>query len=112
MGFRKDGKGAYINLANHNYQPIKDIDLGLVYEMPIIENFLQNIYLSNELDEVARSLLGEGKLDGMSGEYFAELPLEKQVAYGMKDAELTYKLAGARNYAVLSVLLEANLQTW
>jgi DNA polymerase elongation subunit (family B) len=104
MGFRKDGKGAYINLANHNYQPIKDIDLGLVYEMPIIENFLQNIYLSNELDEVARSLLGEGKLDGMSGEYFAELPLEKQVAYGMKDAELTYKLAGARNYAVLSVL--------
>jgi DNA polymerase elongation subunit (family B) len=104
IGKRKDGKDAHINMLNHKGQPIKDIDLGLVHEMPIIENFLQNCYLSNELDEVARALINDGKLDGMSGELFVELPLDKQVAYGMKDAELTFKLAGARNYAVLSVL--------
>ena len=104
MGNRRDSKDACINIANKEGIQIKDIDLGLVYEMPIIENFLQNIYLSNELNEVSRALITDGKLDGMSGEHFAELSLDKQVAYGMKDAELTFKLAGARNYAVLSVL--------
>ncbi len=104
MGKRKDHLDACIRIANKDHQPIKDIDLGLVYQKPIIENFLENIYLSNELDEVAKALLGEGKLEGISGEYFVDLSLEQQVAYGMKDAELTYRLAGAKNYAVLSVL--------
>ncbi len=104
MGFRRDSKDACINIANKDGIPIKDIDLGQVYEMPIIENFLHNIYLSHGLEEVARALLGEGKIPGASGEHFAEMPLEQQITYGLKDAELTFRLAGYNNYAVLSML--------
>jgi DNA polymerase elongation subunit (family B) len=107
MGNMYDSKDSYIDLVNrYDNTKILDIDLGIVYEKEIITNFLDNCYLSNELDEVSKSLLGKGKVEGVTGEFIVEAPLEKQIEYGLRDAELTYDLAGARNYSVLSILEE------
>ena len=106
MGTRYDGKDSHIDLVGHDGSTkIVDIDLGQVYEKDIIENFLENIYISNELDEVAKALLDRGKfLEAVSGEYIAIASLEDQIKYGLVDAELTFDLAGAKNYSVLSIL--------
>ena len=53
---------------------------------------------------MAKALLGKGKLEGVSGEHIATAPLEDQIKYGLVDADLTFDLAGAKNYSILSIL--------
>jgi DNA polymerase elongation subunit (family B) len=102
----KRGEYSKLDLINHRGLPIQDIDICQVYEKEIIENFLENIYISNELDEVAKAVIGRRKLQGVSGEHIASAPLDVQIKYGTQDADITHDLATAKNCLVLSILEE------
>lgn len=102
----KQGKSSKFQLINKRGLPIQDIDICQVYDKDIIENFLENIYISNELDEVAKAVIGRGKLKGVGGEDIASAPLDVQIEYGTRDADITHDLATAKNCLVLSILEE------
>jgi DNA polymerase elongation subunit (family B) len=106
MGFREDGKDSQIDLVNKNNEQIIDIDIGQVYEKESVQNFFENIYISNELDEVSNAILGRGKVKGINKERIAGESLEKLIEYGMEDADLTYELATAKDCLILRILEE------
>jgi DNA polymerase elongation subunit (family B) len=106
LGKRKNAESSRLQLVNNEGRPVYDIDIGQLYEEPMIANFLGNIYPSNELDVVAKAVLGKGKLVGVSSKDIASMPLELQIKYGLVDAQRTQELAMADNFLVLSIIDE------
>jgi len=106
MGRRRDGEDCKLQLVNYEGNTIFDIDIGQVYEEPMIANFLGNIYPSNELDEVSKAVLKRGKMKGVSGKDIVSQPLQIQIEYGIIDADLTQDLATDRNCLVLGIMNE------
>jgi len=83
------------------------IDMGKVFDKQIIKGkggLLKGRYRTNHLDEVGVALLGIGKFENSSGKDFQSLPLDKQIKYAARDAEIPMMLAQYNNCLVLRVM--------
>ena len=92
----------------------KHIDLYKVYSKEIIKNGVFNKkYRTDKLDDVAQTLLGIGKYTYtdptsqkiiVTGENVNDLPLDKQMRYVARDAELTMMLAYYNDCIALEIM--------
>lgn len=93
----------------------KHIDLYKVYSKEIVRNGVFNKkYRTNKLDDISQSLLGIGKytyIDPITkkkviitGENVNDLPLDKQMRYVARDAELTMMLAYYNDCIALEII--------
>jgi|tagenome__1003787_1003787.scaffolds.fasta_scaffold20982569_2 DNA polymerase I len=83
------------------------IDLGKVFDKQIIKGkggLLKGRYRTSHLDEVGSALLGISKLENSSGKDFQSLPLDKQIKYAARDAEIPMMLTQYNNCLVLRVM--------
>ena len=66
--------------------------------------YLKGRYRTSHLDEVGSALLGISKFENSSGKDFQSLPLDKQIKYAARDAEIPMMLAQYNNCLVLRVM--------
>jgi DNA polymerase I len=88
----------------------KHIDLHSVFGKPIVQTTIfKDNYRTLELDEVSKSVLGDGidagKYKGHTGANFLTLPIDEQKKHVLKDAELVMLLSRHNNGEVLDAMM-------
>jgi hypothetical protein len=88
-----------------NYGATTDIDLFSVFAKPFIRHVIfKNKYKNLNLQEVATSLLGFGKLGDKSGSAILKMTVDQRKSYCMHDAHLVAELLRVNNGDVLKIM--------
>jgi hypothetical protein len=89
------------------HSKVKLLDACRIYSNKAIIGMLgqNNIkYLDRNLDTVAQSILGIGKLDGVSGDNVESANMQVQLDYCLRDSQLALSLLTNNNYEMLHIL--------
>src|SRR5215211_5966528 len=98
-------KSARGSKAYYDIGGLTHIDLYLVYGKLLVQSTIcENKYRTLKIDDVAKSLLGIGKYNNISGKDFTKLSIKDKEAYSLRDSELVMGLSKYENYQILDAM--------
>jgi len=83
---------------------VTDIDLLQVFAKPFVKVIFKNKYKSLHLGEVAKALLGYGKLENKTGADLTEMSVEERRTYCLQDAHIVAQLVSIKNGDILKLM--------